>query len=562
MVRVFVKTGAAAAVGPRVIISSISLVWSVFYSINLVLTPLLAYMSEDMPWHVPPPPPLVYSPFDVFVTNMTSFLQAIYNNDTFPHANSEIFLHSAATYDMRLRLTLPPSITDCQTTMLQFPGHFFYGRGIREYVCAYLSLNTTARSVYTATSMCQHDMMVGLPLTDGCLWITPVESESYVVDYAHHIRPGPAFAWFKLMYRITLTVAVLWVIWTRYYAHYIPLMQNLRHFGLRDDELDDGVVFTKLVVYLGDPTYFVLSHPLVTTAMVFDFWLSAVNIGIAMGDVSQFQQLWPFVRSCVYASRGVWSAYLTMLCLSLLVKQKRWEHNITSVDPGILAIAIVIYVGPIACLIQNSALVIMFQSTFMVSVPSTEQWSSIEVFPSILNAVVFTAAFPLTLSVAHAWCNRRHSPDLTTRRGSHYASVQYNDVKLKLLWFGLAPFLTPKTRAGYIAHIGGTVQRLFAFDPGYKKLPFFSLRASDCFVLCYDVHGELVTKARLSLVTGLDRQDRQTSALTIHLCPAVHGYSVGIINDHPCQSVVGPTDGYPYNSQWLHLGAAQCQWVL
>ncbi|KAF0698437.1 Aste57867_10941 [Aphanomyces stellatus] len=542
-----------AQIGPRVVISTLSIACSLVFSLNLALTPLLAYLSEDFPWTIHPAPSSSYKPFDAFVANVTAYLQAIYNNHTFPYANSGAFLRTPASFCMRHTLTLPPSIADCRMTMLRFPLQLFYGRGIQEFVCAFLASNTTARVSYASNSMCQLSTLLGMPLSDDCIWITPLGNDTYVVEVGTHEHLGPPFAWFKLAFRSGLMLYVSWIVWTSYYIHYRVLLKNLRRVGLPTTS-QHGRMKT-LVVYMGDPTYFVLSHRFISAFMVLDTWFSASSMSLAICEVGQLKEFWLFLRGYLYISRTVWYAYCVMRWASVFVKRQQWEHKVSSVDPSVLGIGVAIYAGPVFWFIQNSIVSVLFQVLWSIFVPSADQYSTIETIPSLLGVVGLVGSFPVAYSVFHAWWYRRHrSIDHTV---SHFASAHYNDFKVKLLWLWLAPWSPSKDRRGRLTHLGGTIQHLIAKQPCHKHLPLFSLRAADCFIGCYDASGILIARARLSLAAGLDRQKKQSDNMAIRICPTQHAHSVGLINNQPCCQAAGPT-----TTAWLHLGTSDCQWVL
>ncbi|KAF0704597.1 Aste57867_7315 [Aphanomyces stellatus] len=319
---------------PHVSINRVSLTMSVLFTLNLAFTPLLAYINEVFPWSVPAPlSSLVLDPFDDFNVNMTTFLQRIYNNNTFPHTDLEIFLVDTPTssYAERFVLNALARTNDdnsCLSTMLQFPDQLYYGRKVREFVCAFLALNDTERLTAAATtSMCQHVTMVGIRLFEACLWLDPMEGtasddassspSSYIVTFATYAHPHPAFAWWKLAFRVALTLYILRVAYRAYFRPYHQLLVNLRQVGLPPaavlvDDDDAGVIptnasikYPKLVVVMGDPTYFVISHPLVAMVLIVDFWLSTQNFAVATSYVSQVTEWWPFLRGCVYGSKAV-----------------------------------------------------------------------------------------------------------------------------------------------------------------------------------------------------------------------------------------------------------------
>ncbi|KAF0708850.1 Aste57867_6189 [Aphanomyces stellatus] len=523
---------------------------------------------------------------------MTALLQRVYNNTTFPFSptdtlSNDIFLKHipTATYAIRYPLALPANLSDdhCLTTLIRFPGEIYYGRGVRQYICAFLAAANQTAFIEANASICQHEMILGAPLADGCLWLTPSSSlppsgdannpttdhHSFVVYFARQSTESPVFAWFKFTFRTLLTLYILHLVWSLYFCHYIVLMDNLRHSAAGNPLLvHDGPPITSFVVVVGDPTYFILSHPTVSFILVLDVWLSAVYFGLATIHVSQMQEMGHYVLGCFYGSRTVWFAYFTMRVVAVLVKQLHLEHRFASVDPGILAVAVVVYAGPLAWLFSNSFGSSIFHFLWSLVGTSSQQLTTIEIFPGIVFAVSLLGSFPIGYSMALAWWSDRQSAkSVAPLNPSQFASATYNDFKQRFLLFLRSIFRSTNETEDKTLSVGGTLHRLFRQHAGYRKLPLFSLRASDCFVECRDANKIIVKKLRLSLLAGLDRQEDQGSDTAIRLCPIDHLQSFCTINMDSClvvaqtTSMQGPTVSLS-KSLLLHIGASQCEWVL
>ncbi|KAF0708849.1 Aste57867_6188 [Aphanomyces stellatus] len=524
---------------------------------------------------------------------MTALLQRVYNNTTFPFSptdtlSNDIFLKHipTATYAIRYPLALPANLSDdhCLTTLIRFPGEIYYGRGVRQYICAFLAAANQTAFIEANASICQHEMILGAPLADGCLWLTPSSSlppsgdannpttdhHSFVVYFARQSTESPVFAWFKFTFRTLLTLYILHLVWSLYFCHYIVLMDNLRHSAAGNPLLvHDGPPITSFVVVVGDPTYFILSHPTVSFILVLDVWLSAVYFGLATIHVSQMQEMGHYVLGCFYGSRTVWFAYFTMRVVAVLVKQLHLEHRFASVDPGILAVAVVVYAGPLMWFISNSVFAAFFHFLWSLVVAPAQQFTTIETCPGVMAAVFLIGSLPIAFSFTLArMTNRPSMQNRASLNPTQFASPTYNDIKQKVLWLWLLrSFVGTNKAEDKTLSVGGTLHRLFRQHAGYRKLPLFSLRASDCFVECRDANKIIVKKLRLSLLAGLDRQEDQGSDTAIRLCPIDHLQSFCTINMDSClvvaqtTSMQGPTKSLP-TSKWLHVGASQCQWIL
>ncbi|KAF0709189.1 Aste57867_6056 [Aphanomyces stellatus] len=442
---------------------------------------------------------------------------------------------------------------------------------------------------------------------------------SYIVTFATYAHPHPAFAWWKLAFRVALTLYILRVAYRAYFRPYHQLLVNLRQVGLPPaavlvDDDDAGVIptnasikYPKLVVVMGDPTYFVISHPLVAMVLIVDFWLSTQNFAVATSYVSQVTEWWPFLRGCVYGSKAGWFAYGTMWCASILVKRRHWEHKVASVDAGILGIAVVIYAGPLFYLLANTELSALFHIIWSIWVPPSDQMTTIETLPGGLSAVFLVGSFPLAYSLALVWFTRESEArpwkpfagsrakdrrDATAIPPIDFASFGHNDIKVKLLWLGLSTCLGWKKRRHWWRRhnvneasrdsttssspppsslmpsstkaTGGNLHRVFHQDVRYKALPLFSLRAADCFVIGYDANGDMAITMRLSHLGGLDRRVGDMDCSAIRLCPIEHDQSsVGTLNHRRCvgTDAIGPEDPTMAKCLWLHLGADHCQWT-
>ncbi|KAF0698436.1 Aste57867_10940 [Aphanomyces stellatus] len=185
-----------------------------------------------------------------------------------------------------------------------------------------------------------------------------------------------------------------------------------------------------MIVFLGDPTYFVLSHLLVALLMVVDFWLSSLNFAIATSQVSLMQEFWPFVRGCMYGACAVWFAYLTMRLASMVVKHWHWELKVASVDPGILGLAVLLYAGQMMWIVENSLLSTIFHALWSVGM-NPEFVILMACISGALAAILLAGSMPLWYVYYDPLHDtQRWFEDPMMDRPHHFASAHYNDVKL------------------------------------------------------------------------------------------------------------------------------------
>ncbi|KAG9404501.1 hypothetical protein AC1031_004708 [Aphanomyces cochlioides] len=154
---------------------------------------------------------------------------------------------------------------------------------------------------------------------------------------------------------------------------------------------------------------------------------------------------------------------------------------------------------------------------------------------------------------AALWGHRKHA----VRVGPHervlehvFSSFSYNDMKACVL-LGLTMRRHPRRC------IGGTLHTLFHKNPCYRKMPLFSHRAADCYILCYKADGVLEQSVRLSLTSCLDRQELDPEN-AIKLCTSMHGTTYCVINNESCATFKATSSKH----LCLHLSANKSSWVL
>ncbi|RHY26777.1 hypothetical protein DYB32_007307 [Aphanomyces invadans] len=352
--------------------------------------PMKAYWTEYFPWTMPPPPVLGGADaVDSFRANTSAFLQHVYNATTFPDSAGAFLRDRASpTYAVRYKLTMPSSVptSKCLAVILSFPGQLYFGRGVRDFICAFAGLNQSTQVNHASTrTECQHEYLLGLPIAEGCIWLVPPTDDATMTFHVYFARvelQGPAYNWFKFAFRASLSVIIVYLVWSMYFVHYRPLVANLKQFGVDDDGASSSIVTFE--VFVGDPTSVVLSHPLVSLVFVWDVWLSPVYFGLATIRVSQTYEWWVFFLGALGCGLQMWFAYFTMRYATFLIKRWRVEHWFAAVDPGLVALASVVFSGPMMWVIANTSLATYFYfawSIFESIDVTTHVCMSIETFP-------------------------------------------------------------------------------------------------------------------------------------------------------------------------------------
>ncbi|CAK4139107.1 unnamed protein product [Aphanomyces euteiches] len=238
------------------------------------------------------------------------------------------------------------------------PASLYYGQGLRSFLVDFLASNETTRNQTKPWQLCQHGQIVAIDVSDLCVWVEATAQESsYTVWAVASVLETPESCWAKFLFRTLLTIYALYVLWARYYCHYVILLSNLRQVGISPQ-------YTRYKIVVGDPAYAILSDPVVSVGMVVDTLWGVPYIAVALIQVTQFQD--------------VWFAYLFMQVLSAMVKKWRWEASFPPVDPGFLAIAAYIYCGPVVSVMGTTRLVWLFHESWSLFLPEPLQGQAIE----------------------------------------------------------------------------------------------------------------------------------------------------------------------------------------
>ncbi|KAF0695035.1 Aste57867_14116 [Aphanomyces stellatus] len=548
MTKVYAEDGPSLAAVPRTVrISTRSLIYTVGFILNLVLMPFKAYMSEPLPWNIQSPF-LNYTStdsFDSFTNKSASFLSAKYNHATLPA--STIFARdlTANTYILRYAIQLPRNgDSSCAKYMQAFPGSGAYSEGVARSVCTFVAQNATAR-LASAQLACQHDMVSVFGVAVCCTWteLFDQEQDMYQVYHSSLLFEPPLFTWTKFGYRGCLSCFVGYIIWHKYYREFDPLMRNLRAIGLDDK-------YKRYVVQLGDPTWLVLSHPLVSLAMVLDILVNSVYGGAAIFRTSQLNDMFQFFLGSLYGSRTVWAAYLAMRYMTPVTKYMNWEHCFQPVDAGLLALTASIYAGPVFYFISHTPVVWVFQYIGALPVPAEKKAEQYDAAASTFAILLTMASVPIINSFVSQRLHEHRKKNAPPATGPQvkYAHGNFNDWKHRIM------YRWHKQSTNVIE--GGAIYQLFDEHPQTKKLPIFSARGSDCFVFCVDDAGVIERQVRLSLIHALDLS---TKCRVLSICPACHTHrAVGGVDEMQCDDTVKASPTQKYR---VHFGANNCRWI-
>ncbi|KAH9104828.1 hypothetical protein AeMF1_019211 [Aphanomyces euteiches] len=511
-----------------------SIAYNVFFAFNLISTPFTAYLNEPQPGGVEASNFPSWDSFDEYVNGTATFLQRIYNNKTVDV--SSITAHDIATNSFALRysMTLPFEVPGNKTFdhYIRMPGGgALYGNGVREFVTNFLASNETLRNEMQPWRMCQHERLMSFTYGELCVWIlSDTEPSQYIVWGAAIVRESPESCWAKLAYRCFLSSYFSYVLWTRYYRHYIPLLTNLRHLGL-DPKYD------RYEIVVGDPLYAILSEP--------------VLVILAIMRVTQFHDAWVYVCGCMYLARLIWTSYLGAQVLSFAAKRRQWEKIYAAIDPAFIAIATYFQCGPLMTLMCSTPIVWTFY-TFGCFFQSAELDN--QAVESISASLLLAATLPIPLSHASlAWRQRkRNRVDVTNSIviRQKVSKFSFNDLKA-LLFIALTVKRFPKNS------IGGSLHKLYYKNPRYRKLPLISHRAADCFILCYNIDGGLDMQVRLSLLSCMDRLEDDPD-LAIPMCSSAHSRCVCVIDKEGCETFKASAK----TRQCIHVADSNCQWVM
>ncbi|OQS01210.1 hypothetical protein ACHHYP_01756 [Achlya hypogyna] len=491
---------------PRVSWNIISVTISLGLGLNIVLTPLKAYLCESFPWQIsstgfPPAFPTWRDTENYLVEQY----RRQYNTSMF--ARGGFYHHDVlnSTYVHRVALSRLNASTPCYEILAHLHGGISYPRETQATMCSFMS----TVNVSTNTS-CFETRIFTVTIGTACIWITNGDditilatntSDNLTYYIAYKLRTTVVFMTVKLLYRLALTSYLAVHMWTRYYRHYITLARQC--VKLPNTQ--------RCVIVLGDPTSMFLLHPFVSLCLALDVWLSIGAVSVEMLAVLQVRDRWQFFLACVYLSRTVWFCYLALACTSAVLKWGHWAHRFTPLDPTLVAIAAAFIAGPLTYIQGRSNLIAMYLWVF--NVVATDTHSTEGVFAVLLYTITI-GLFPVQFGFVHyKWLRRQQ------RMATEFASFAYNDWKHRAT-LSLEAYLFGFGHAQ--CRRGGSMYSVFAQNPELKRSPCISQRGADCFVICYGARNVAHECIRLTLLSVFDG-DQKAVKVVAHESGAVFG---------------------------------------
>ncbi|RHZ23697.1 hypothetical protein DYB37_008261 [Aphanomyces astaci] len=430
MVRVFVR--APVPDTPASFLATyhrLSVLVNVGFALNLATTPLMAYVAEPYPWGIPLQNTFADVPYDALDAAAAPMFQGLYNNMTM--APLEWFKLDLATlsYAVRYTLVIPPAdefvshplrqvnalvsfpgasvanTPTCDVRLIDVTAAGFYGVGGRALVYDFLAANSSARAS-NRWCTCQFAVLLGIPIAVGCLWFYSTSSSadtlpstSITAFFSVQLFETFSMCWFKLAYRVALSLYVVWLLWSRYYRHIVALHRSLNRLGL-----DCTSSCTRYKIMLGDPSGLIMSEFVVAVVVLLDIWMNVSYLSIAFIQVSQVTDVWQLILGCMYT---VWGGALFVCILTVFTKRYKWEAIFTPVDPTVLTIASYIYGGPVlAVFVATPAMVVVYMLRH-ISLPGKNPVVDMEVSASIVAISLFVSSIPVVYSLARTYIRYR-----------------------------------------------------------------------------------------------------------------------------------------------------------
>ncbi|EQC41812.1 hypothetical protein SDRG_00671 [Saprolegnia diclina VS20] len=468
-------------------LSKLFLVASVVFSCSIVFAPLKAYLTEPLPWTLPP----------TFNTSLKALAMTI--PPRYINATTGAYHYDATFFVDVYRYTVPLVNRTCLETLVHIAASSFFGAGMRDAICSFAA-STNDSMVY-----CQDNLLFSTHISSACVWgVRHAGGLAFYYATIPRFNVGQVVA--KLLFRVIITLYASAQIYRSYYRHYASLFETLRHHG------DANVV--RYVVYLGDPTSVILSDGFVSSCFVIDIYLSTNCVVGGILRLSQIDDFGQLTLGALYTSRLVWMAFFGMRYSTLVIKRLRWEHRVIGLDSTLMmALAFFASTG-IVLLVANTPLMVFYHWCNDVGASSPD---TVELAVSIVYMTLCIASIPLL--VAYTWVTANRWRVLkrvsTTRVSSLHLSQSF---KQRVLFFCEFCFMTiPPDKLR-----GGSLYRFCALNPRLRRLPLVGFESADCFVDAYDVHGKLLYRMRLSLISvalGTGRVLIEDAAGSLRLLP-------------------------------------------
>ncbi|KAF0714623.1 Aste57867_3778 [Aphanomyces stellatus] len=591
------EAASALAVIRPVSYNKISFVVSFAFFCNIASMSMKAYLTENFPWS--PSEPSIMD-VDTWTSNFTRFESAalalvrpVYDDaflDVQRRRQTSYVYDGTHHTELRLtQVTLPAAPIPRDRCLVDFvesmAGATYFSDHFQTFLCGIAAANASS-----ATGVCQRTCFFGVYVVPSCLWYLPVPGQPSKLQFLFASRAAcfaRSYFWAKFFCRVLITFYLVHGLWFRYYAHYPQLCANLATLGHQHRVTHKPVRAAAYEIIVGDPTSILLSDPLVSFFLALDFWASPDVIVTTVIRITQYDDMVRWTTACLYFSRLVWFAYGGLALADALLKRAHWEASVRPVDPTLIAVAVGLVAGPFFGGVAQTSFQRVFLWLLAVAVPSSNEGVIDGAPPTTLMAIAVAQTCVGAAFLLHVLAKRRRcratfvvpgpktslvDSEVMQRRPSsfkghlgdenpEFATIYFNDVKhvvlmylvrgLHHIWAIQSDKAHRRTSDPFSRHIqecGGSIYVLHAFYAAYIRHPTMSQRGSDCFVVCYDSHGQVTKRLRLSLLEGLDRQ-LLSPALAIEARDA--GGAVSVIEPD------GTTDRFV-----LHRGAHGCLWCV
>ncbi|KDO28711.1 hypothetical protein SPRG_05672 [Saprolegnia parasitica CBS 223.65] len=315
--------------------------------LNVSSLPLIAYISEPLPWQASYSSPERYANYSDFNAAFLALNQQLYSNSTLPVGSTFLVDKTNNVRVARALLTLhaqPMSLDECfSKSLLGLPGLVFYTSAIIENICAALNNVTSLRE--DAENACFHSRLFTYEYGRSCLWLVP----------------GDAISARDWSYKIVL----------------------------------------------GDPTAIVLKDAWVASLYYLDIWINITNFGVATMQIQVSGNLSLVLQGVLYLARSVWFAYWGLCLVSFLLKRWKKQHAFSEVDPTLVAIAVTVYCPAFVLMLKHiETCARLYRRLFYYLVPTDLQSQESEAALVCIIYTLTTLSFPLAYGLA-AGCVRR-----------------------------------------------------------------------------------------------------------------------------------------------------------
>ncbi|EQC28690.1 hypothetical protein SDRG_13565 [Saprolegnia diclina VS20] len=340
-----------------------------------------------------------------------------------------------------------------------------------------------------------------------------------------------AWAYAKFVFRIGMTLRILYLLWTTYYVHYRSLVTQLRRYGTCGES-------ERLEIIVGDPTSLILQNTWICVLFVVDFWCSPQLAAQSFVRINQTANLWAFSLAALYLSRTVWFGYLVLNLSGRVLRRCALESWCAQADPTGVAIGVALAVGPLTYYqLRVTFFINLYHALYTGLLPQDKLSDYTEdVPPAILYTIVlgllpliYTFTLPALNRILYqllrrVWIQRIRSLAESSRRrlsrvisrsslmlrvidGGAYAQLSYNDWKHRLL-LGLIFGCCCCRRKHRVPKVfrGGSVYKLFTTHRHLQRNAAFSFRGSDCYVLSHTPNTVISYRLSLSDTMYLDHR--------------------------------------------------------